>query len=575
MGYQALYRVWRPQRFDEIVGQQVITQTLKNALVTDQISHAYLFNGPRGTGKTSTAKILAKAVNCEHLKDGEPCNECDICVAINNGSLNDVIEIDAASNNGVEEIRNIRDKAKYAPTEAKYKVYIIDEVHMLSIGAFNALLKTLEEPPEHVIFILATTEPHKIPATIISRVQRFDFKRIQAKDILEQMEKILDSKKIKYDDRALKVIAKSAEGGMRDALSILDQVLSYSDDEITYDSALQVTGSVARDDLQAYMQAIINGDVSVGLKEVQAILNNGKDASQFIEDLINYCQNILLYKQDSEMVEASELGLLGDDFKEIAEKVKSSKVYYYVETMNDVQRQLRSTYHPDVYLDILTVKLANQPAETTPVSQPNVKKTVDTEVVSKLQLQIDALTKQLEQVKQAAPVQTMTKPVPRETATKNDNPKATVDFERVSKVLGSATRANLTAYQSQWDDVMNLLSVTQRALMHVSKPVAASADGIVVAFDYAFLYQKAGTDNDLMDALQNAMDRVFGKVPDIIFVPIDEWPGIRKEYLANNPVEKHSKPGKENVTEEQQTKNEAVEKAQELFGNDIVKVEDN
>lgn len=575
MGYQALYRVWRPQRFDEIVGQQVITQTLKNALVTDQISHAYLFNGPRGTGKTSTAKILAKAVNCEHLKDGEPCNECDICVAINNGSLNDVIEIDAASNNGVEEIRNIRDKAKYAPTEAKYKVYIIDEVHMLSIGAFNALLKTLEEPPEHVIFILATTEPHKIPATIISRVQRFDFKRIQAKDILEQMEKILDSKKIKYDDRALKVIAKSAEGGMRDALSILDQVLSYSDDEITYDSALQVTGSVARDDLQAYMQAIINGDVSVGLKEVQAILNNGKDASQFIEDLINYCQNILLYKQDSEMVEASELGLLGDDFKEIAEKVKSSKVYYYVETMNDVQRQLRSTYHPDVYLDILTVKLANQPAETAPVSQPNVKKTVDTEVVSKLQLQIDALTKQLEQVKHAAPVQTMTKPVPRETATKNDNPKATVDFERVSKVLGSATRANLTAYQSQWDDVMNLLSVTQRALMHVSKPVAASADGIVVAFNYAFLYQKAGTDNDLMDALQNAMDRVFGKVPDIIFVPIDEWPGIRKEYLANNLVEKHSKPGKENVTEEQQTKNEAVEKAQELFGNDIVKVEDN
>ncbi|MEN3252992.1 DNA polymerase III subunit gamma/tau [Fructilactobacillus sanfranciscensis] len=575
MGYQALYRVWRPQRFDEIVGQQVITQTLKNALVTDQISHAYLFNGPRGTGKTSTAKILAKAVNCEHLKDGEPCNECDICVAINNGSLNDVIEIDAASNNGVEEIRNIRDKAKYAPTEAKYKVYIIDEVHMLSIGAFNALLKTLEEPPEHVIFILATTEPHKIPATIISRVQRFDFKRIQAKDILEQMEKILDSKKIKYDDRALKVIAKSAEGGMRDALSILDQVLSYSDDEITYDSALQVTGSVARDDLQAYMQAIINGDVSVGLKEVQAILNNGKDASQFIEDLINYCQNILLYKQDSEMIEASELGLLGDDFKEIAEKVKSSKVYYYVETMNDVQRQLRSTYHPDVYLDILTVKLANQPAETTPVSQPNVKKTVDTEVVSKLQLQIDALTKQLEQVKHAAPVRTMTKPVPRETATKNDNPKATVDFERVSKVLGSATRANLTAYQSQWDDVMNLLSVTQRALMHVSKPVAASADGIVVAFNYAFLYQKAGTDNDLMDALQNAVDRVFGKVPDIIFVPIDEWPGIRKEYLANNLVEKHSKPGKENVTEEQQTKNEAVEKAQELFGNDIVKVEDN
>jgi DNA polymerase III, subunit gamma and tau len=217
MAYQALYRVWRPQTFSDVIGQDVITQTLKNAVASNMTSHAYLFSGPRGTGKTSCAKILAKAVNCLNPHDGEPCNECEICKAANENRLNDVIEIDAASNNGVEEIRDIRDKVKYAPTEAKYKVYIIDEVHMLSQGAFNALLKTLEEPPANVMFILATTEPQKIPATIISRTQNFTFRRISRQDILDRMTYILDDKKIDYDEEALNIIAASAEGGMRDA----------------------------------------------------------------------------------------------------------------------------------------------------------------------------------------------------------------------------------------------------------------------------------------------------------------------------------------------------------------------
>ena len=241
MTYQALYRVWRPQAFSDVSGQEMITQTLRNAIRQQKSSHAYLFTGPRGTGKTSVAKIFAKAINCPNSSDGEPCNDCAICEQITNGSLGDVIEIDAASNNGVEEIRDIRDKANYAPTQADYKVYIIDEVHMLSMGAFNALLKTLEEPPRNVVFVLATTEPHKIPLTIISRTQRFDFRRISQEAIMDRMEYILDEMGVDHEEDALLLIAKAAEGGMRDALSILDQALSFSEGRIKIDDIQPIT----------------------------------------------------------------------------------------------------------------------------------------------------------------------------------------------------------------------------------------------------------------------------------------------------------------------------------------------
>lgn len=246
MSYQALYRVFRPQLFEDVVGQEHITKTLQNALLQKKFSHAYLFSGPRGTGKTSAAKLFAKAVNCEHAPVSEPCNECSACKGITNGSISDVIEIDAASNNGVDEIRDIRDKVKFAPSAVTYKVYIIDEVHMLSIGAFNALLKTLEEPPEHCIFILATTEPHKIPLTIISRCQRFDFKRITSQAIVGRMGKIVEAEQFKVQDGALDIIASAADGGMRDALSLLDQAVSFSGDELTVDDALLITGAVSQ-----------------------------------------------------------------------------------------------------------------------------------------------------------------------------------------------------------------------------------------------------------------------------------------------------------------------------------------
>ena len=290
--YQALYRKYRSQTFGQLVGQQVVATTLRQAVEQGKISHAYLFSGPRGTGKTSVAKIFAKAMNCPNQKDGEPCNDCYICQAITEGSLEDVIEIDAASNNGVDEIRDIRDKSTYAPSLAKHKVYIIDEVHMLSTGAFNALLKTLEEPTENVVFILATTELHKIPATILSRVQRFEFKSIKTQDIIGHIEWILEQEGIDFEKEGVQIIARRAEGGMRDALSILDQALSLTqENRLTTDIAEEITGSISLGALDAYVAALIAHDAVTALDNLNLIFDSGKNMARFVTDLLHYLRD--------------------------------------------------------------------------------------------------------------------------------------------------------------------------------------------------------------------------------------------------------------------------------------------
>ncbi|MGL4642696.1 MAG: DNA polymerase III subunit gamma/tau, partial [Vagococcus fluvialis] len=337
MAYQALYREWRSQTFDTMIGQQMITQTLKNAIIQDKVSHAYLFTGPRGTGKTSAAKVFAKAVNCKFAKNGEPCNECPDCIGITEGRVNDVIEIDAASNNGVEEIREIRDKVKYAPTQVTYKIYIIDEVHMLSTGAFNALLKTLEEPPKHVIFILATTEPHKIPATIISRTQRFDFKRIGLEDIVGHLKYILDQKNISYEDAAVKIVARSAEGGMRDALSILDQALSFSEETLTVNDALEVTGSLTNDMMDQYLSYCINHETEKALDILNQLLRDGKESNRIVENLLLYCRDLLMHKQAPVILE-KQVGYVTDTFKKLSEEVTVEKLYELINELNETQK---------------------------------------------------------------------------------------------------------------------------------------------------------------------------------------------------------------------------------------------
>ncbi|MFB9768306.1 DNA polymerase III subunit gamma/tau [Lactiplantibacillus modestisalitolerans] len=559
--YRALYRVWRPQRFDEIVGQQMITQTLKNAIMTHQTSHAYLFTGPRGTGKTSAAKIFAKAINCHHLVDGEPCNQCDTCQAITKGQLNDVIEIDAASNNGVEEIRDIRDKAKYAPTEADYKVYIIDEVHMLSTGAFNALLKTLEEPPANVIFILATTEPHKIPLTIISRTQRFDFRRITAKDSYARMEYILKQKDVTYDEKALRVIAQAAEGGMRDALSILDQVISFGDNTVTLDDALMVTGSVTKKLIADYVEEVTNHVTKPALETMREILQEGKDANRFIEDLISYTRDVLLYQQAPEMVDSVAMGENDQRFKDFADSIDAEVLYQMIKTLNDIQQQMRFTTHPDVYLEVLTVKLAQldaQPqaqATATPVS-------ADDPTVKQLAAKVDQLQGELKTLRNQGGAASKTAPAKPRAA------KPTVKKVNVSQIypiLGAATKNDLLKVRDVWTDLMNILSVTQRALMHVAQPVAASASGVVVAFDYDFIYQKAIDDQTLIDALGNGLDRLMGQAPKIVYVPKDQWPEIRKTYLATH------QPGGTQAEPAKPQSAPVVDQAKQLFG-DLVEV---
>ena len=518
--YQALYRKYRSQNFSQLVGQEVVARTLKQAVEQDKISHAYLFSGPRGTGKTSVAKIFAKAMNCPNQVGGEPCNNCYICQAVTDGSLEDVIEMDAASNNGVDEIRDIRDKSTYAPSIAQYKVYIIDEVHMLSTGAFNALLKTLEEPTPNVVFILATTELHKIPATILSRVQRFEFKSIKTQDIRDHIFQILEKEGIDYETEAVEIIARRAEGGMRDALSILDQALSLTQ-EATLTTAVseEITGTISLSALDHYVAALAQKDVPGALQNLDLIFENGKSMTRFVVDLLQYLRDILIVQAGGENTHHS------DAFERnlaLPQDVLFEMISLATRSLADIKASLQ----PKIYAEMMTIRLAEID------SQPELSGEV-AEELSSLREEVSRLKQALANVG-SNPKQTVSTP----SRPTNSKSIYRVDRNKVQSILQEAVenpdlaRQNLIRLQNAWGEVIESLSGPDKALLAGSKPVAANEHHAILAFESNFNAGQTMKRDNLNTMFGNILSRAAGFSPEILAISMEEWKEVRAAFSS-------------------------------------------
>lgn len=538
--YQALYRKYRSQTFDEMVGQSVISTTLKQAVESGKISHAYLFSGPRGTGKTSAAKIFAKAMNCPNQVNGEPCNQCDICRDITNGSLEDVIEIDAASNNGVDEIRDIRDKSTYAPSRATYKVYIIDEVHMLSTGAFNALLKTLEEPTENVVFILATTELHKIPATILSRVQRFEFKAIKQRAIREHLASILDKEGLTYEVDALNLIARRAEGGMRDALSILDQALSLSpDDQVTMAIAEEITGSISMVALDDYVQHLMENQATQALQALETIYDSGKSMSRFATDLLTYLRDLLVVKAGGDNQRQSALF-------DTNLSLPMERIFQMIAVVTNHLPEIKKGIHPRIYAEMMTIQLAKEEGVALPSG-----------LSSDVTTEIEGLKRELDQLKQAlAQLQASPSHAPAKPA--QAKPKLTtykIDRVKILKIMeetvqdSQQSRQYLDALKTAWNEILDSISAQDRALLMGSEPVLANSENAILAFEAAFNAEQAMKRTDLNAMFGNIMSKAAGFSPNILAVPKADFHHIRSEFALQLKTQKDSDPTEETIEE--------------------------
>ena len=522
--YQALYRKYRSQTFGQLVGQEVIATTLRQAVEQGKISHAYLFSGPRGTGKTSVAKIFAKAMNCPNQKGGEPCNECYICEAITNGSLEDVIEIDAASNNGVDEIRDIRDKSTYAPSLAPHKVYIIDEVHMLSTGAFNALLKTLEEPTENVVFILATTELHKIPATILSRVQRFEFKSIKTPAIQNHLKAVLDKEGIDYEEEAVAIIARRAEGGMRDALSILDQALSLTAGaQLTTETAEEITGSISQEALDLYVAALSAQDATAALDQLNLIFDNGKNMARFVTDLLQYLRDLLIVQTGGENLHVSER------FNQNL-AIPQATLFAWIDFATRSLADIKNSLQPKIYTEMMTIRLAEYKGEGSSASQTALPADFLAQM-DQLKSEVELLKSQLAQVGSGAPI-AKSAPARPQKSSKGYR----VDRNKVQAILQEAVenpdlaRNNLIRLQNAWGEIIESLAGADKALLVGSQPVAANERHAILAFESAFNAEQTMKRDNLNTMFGNILSNAAGFSPEILAISMEEWTQVRAEF---------------------------------------------
>ncbi|QVK21229.1 DNA polymerase III subunit gamma/tau [Mycoplasmatota bacterium] len=588
MSYKALYRAYRPQRFLDIAGQKHVTKTFQNALKNEKISHAYLFSGPRGTGKTSIAKIIANVVNCESYPISEPCGTCDNCLTIQKGMFSDIIEIDAASNNGVDEIREIRDKVKYTPSQGKYKVYIIDEVHMLSIGAFNALLKTLEEPPSHVIFILATTEPHKIPATIHSRCQRFDFKEISIKDIKTKLKEIIDKEAIKVTLEAIDAIAEAAEGGMRDALSLLDQSISYSDDVVNDKDVHAVAGTVSDIKIIDIFENISNSNVFNAFMIIDELIENGKEINRVNYQMIVFLKDILVLKN----VSTDNFGkaiFSNKKFIDLANKLNNEMIFFYIECLSNSQREMRFTNNPRTFLELTLIKMTDFVQQ----GEAGLYKRIE-ELEKKISEGLFVKESEIKEVKNVVIKEASIEPekeIIEEDSNIFDEPekKIIVDVFDVNIItstlsLAMSNKPKAKENKEKLSKLWNQINI--KAEPHVfavakefsqGEVVVASEDFFIIIFDHVVTVNKLMR-SDVRKKMIKLLKDVYNQEYNYMALPKEVWALKRKEYVDQfsvgilEPVlSMIDYPGLE-VVEEKKESPEIVKRAIELFGEEKINI---